>query len=274
MEKIMKEYENDLTEINEALEVETDQESIDVLNKAKAQLEKNIADLKAAKETPKKIPNKEKQKKEEAKRKTTGKKAKPEQQKPTKPSGNYDKKTDIDSVSNLAVGEHAKDSDGNIVKRTAIDTYILEYHKNPTDKVAFVKSGDKWLVDCCKKKGIEFKADEIDIAVEHVIEGLDCHFAIEQRKEAAKKNQKYREKYNAKSDVEKMEDTIEKAAETVENRVEDLKEEGKKVSPSKAKDFVADIKKIVGSIKEGIAEETERKKFIKSLIAELQKELD
>lgn len=227
-----------------------------------ADLKQELADIAKMKETTKK-----------------GVHQKPQNQQPKEPKEQKEtvekkeKSTSKKSYASLKVGEEITDDKGNVAKRTSADAYVLEYHKNKTEVVAFTKSGDKWLVDCCKKKGIEFKADEIDVAIEYIIEGLDCHYEVESRKENAKKRSKAREKYDSLSEAEKIENTIEKAAESVENRVEDLKDKGKQVTPSTAKTFVADITQIVTSIKKGIEKEAERKDFIKSLIAELQKEL-
>ena len=228
-----------------------------------AELQKDIQSLEAAHEKPKQVKNKVKKSSEKV-----------EAKKKAEPKPKVDEKQKEVKYSTMYVEEKITDENGNVIKRTAKDTYILEHHKQPSDKVVFHKVGNKWTVDCCKKRGIEFNANEIDTAIEYIIEGLDCHFQIEERKKIAQKRKKSRAKYEALSDTEKMENAIEKAAESVENRVEDIKEKGKSVSPSTAKDFVADIKKIVSSIKEGINEKSERQKFIKNLIAELQKELN
>jgi len=228
-----------------------------------AELQKDIQSLEAAHEKPKQVKNKVKKSSEKV-----------EAKKKAEPKPKVDEKQKEVKYSTMDVEEKITDENGNVIKRTAKDTYILEHHKQPSDKVVFHKVGNKWTVDCCKKRGIEFNANEIDTAIEYIIEGLDCHFQIEERKKIAQKRKKSRAKYEALSDTEKMENAIEKAAESVENRVEDIKEKGKSVSPSTAKDFVADIKKIVSSIKEGINEKSERQKFIKNLIAELQKELN
>lgn len=273
MGKIMDGYKKDLEEINEALEVETDKESIEILQDAKKQIEKNIADLETSLKTPKKVRAKSEPKKEKSEKKEKVEKPEKKKRSPRtyKPAPDKIKKTNMSGVDKLAVGESETDEDGNVVKRTATNTYILEYHKDPKDKVAFIKKGDKWLVDCCKKKGIEFKANEIQTAVEHIIEGLDCHYAIEERKEKAKARKKAREKYESQSDSEKMKNTIDSAAETVKNRVEDIKDSGKSISKTVGKEVVADISDIIEAISKGFKSKKDRNDFIKKLISELNK---
>jgi len=266
-------YKKDLEEINEALEVETDKESIEILQDAKKQIEKNISDLEASMKTPKKVRAKGEPKKEKSEKKEKVEKPEKKKRSPRtyKPAPDKIKKTNMSGVDKLAVGESETDEDGNVVKRTATNTYILEYHKDPKDKVAFIKKGDKWLVDCCKKKGIEFKANEIQTAVEHIIEGLDCHYAIEERKEKAKARKKAREKYESQSDSEKIKNTIDSAAETVENRVEDIKGSGKSISKTVGKEVVADVSDIIEAISKGFKTKKDRNDFIKKLISELNK---
>lgn len=183
------------------------------------------------------------------------------------------KKTDLKDLDKLNVGEKAEDKDGNVIKRTSEDVYILEYHKNKNEGIAFNKKGDKWIVDCCTKRGIEFNASEIDNAVEYIIEGLDCHYELEKRKERNKKRKESRKKYESKSEATKIKDAIKDTAESIENRVEELKEEGRSFTEKQGKDIIKKIDKIFVSIAKGYNEENERKSFIKALIALLQKEL-
>lgn len=268
MGTITNDYKRELAEINEALEVETDKETIEVLEIAKIQVEKKMSDLEKAKNDKPKAKSKAKP---EVAIKDKIKKVKPSSKPPIAIKDKL-KKTDIKGVDALKVGESVKDSEGNVIKKTADSTYILEYHQDPgKNRVVFEKKGDKWLVDCCKKKGIEFKADEIHVAVEHVIEGLDCHYEIEKRKDSAKKRKEASEKYNSKTDAKKMEDAIEKAAETVENRVEDIKQDGKTVTKKQGERVVADVSDIIASISKGFSDKKERNAFIAKLIAELNK---
>lgn len=183
------------------------------------------------------------------------------------------KKTDFKNVSDMKVGDELTDKDGNRIKRTESNVYILLYHQNPKESVAFEKKGDKWIVDCCTKRGIEFNASEIDNAVEYIIEGLDCHYELEKRKERNKKRKESRKKYESKSEATKIKDAIKDTAESIENRVEEVKEEGRSFTEKQVKDFTKQIDKIVVSIAKGFNVENERKSFIKVLIARLQKEL-
>jgi len=172
--------------------------------------------------------------------------------------------------SKLKVGESAEDHEGNTIKHNEAGNYILN-HKETKETVAFVKEGDKWVVDCCKKKGIEFSATEIDNAVNHIIEGLDCHVEYEKRKEGAIKRKEAAKKREAMPKTDLIENTIQKAVDSVENRVEDIKKEGNGISPSKAKSFGFDIQKLVKVIDKGIKDQDERKKFVSNVIKELQK---
>lgn len=173
--------------------------------------------------------------------------------------------------SDLEVGSEIIDEDGNKIKHTKEDTYIIHYHQGKNTIVAIEKKGGKWIYDCCEKKGIEFSATDVDNGIEKIIEGLDCHYELEKRKEAAKKRKIAREKYEKLSDSEKVEKSIEKTVDSVENKVDDIKKEGKGIAPSKAKSFGVDIAKLVKVIDRGIKEEAERKKFVENLIKELQK---
>jgi hypothetical protein len=236
------------------------------LDEVRAELEKASKVIESGKPKKPKKPVAKKEPKKEVKKEA------PKQEEKPKADETPSKK----KYSQLEVGESLTDDDGNRIKRTKDTAYTLEYHQEKT-VAHFDKKGNKWVVDCCEKKGIEFRADEIDTAIEKIIEGLDCHFEIKKRREIAKKRKAAAKKYDSLSETEKLENTIEKAAESVENRVEDIKEKGKSVSLDTAKDFFAEIKKMLSSIKEGINEKSERQKFIqlfKEFVAELQKELN
>ena len=101
------------------------------------------------------------------------------------------KKTDFKNVSDMKVGDELTDKDGNRIKRTESNVYILLYHQNPKESVAFEKKGDKWIVDCCTKRGIEFNASEIDNAVEYIKESW---LSYEQKKRKEQKQKKKNKK--------------------------------------------------------------------------------
>jgi len=197
-------------------------------------------------------------------------KAKKEESKPEPEIKHKLKKTDLKDTDKMKVGEIVTDKDGNILKRTATDTYILEYHKNKNDGITFHRKGDKWLVDCCKKKDITFNSDDIDKAVSDIIEGLDCHYTVQERKGKSKKQKEARKRYENLPEAEKIENALEKVADSIENKVEDLKEDGKGITEKQAKDFTKEIKDIVKTIKSGIKAKEERKAFIQQLIKYLQ----
>lgn len=227
------------------------------LDEVKAELEKASKVIESGKT---KKPKKPVEKKEKVKKET------PKQEKKQK----EEEKPAEKKYSQLEVGESLTDDDGNRVKRTKETAYTLEYHQEKT-VAHFDKKGGKWVVDCCEKKGIEFRADQIDTAIEKIIEGLDCHFEIKKRREIAKKRKEAAKKYESLSDAEKLENTIEKASESVENRVEEIKKDGKKVTQKQAKAFSVDIAKLAKVIEKGLPTKEERKAFIENLISELKK---
>lgn len=230
------------------------------LDEVRAELEKASKVIESGKTKKPKKPVAKKESKKEVKKEAPKKEEKPK----------ADETPSKKKYSQLEVGESLTDDDGNRVKRTKETAYTLEYHQEKT-VAHFDKKGNKWVVDCCEKKGIEFRADEIDTAIEKIIEGLDCHFEIKKRREIAKKRKAAAKKYDSLSETEKLENTIEKAAESVENRVDEIKKDGKKVTTKQAKAFSVDIAKLAKVIERGLPTKEERKSFIENLISELKK---
>lgn len=238
-------------------------------------LEEELADLKAEKEKVSKEkeiftkgksqkPKLSTEEKKERLKKTPKKEEKPKEEiKKEEPKPG--------TFSSLEVGAEIVDEDSNKIKRTASGVYQLHYHKGENTVVVFNKEGEKWIVDCCEKKGIEFHANDIDNAVKHIIEGLDCHYEMKDRVKNAAKRKEARKKYEKMSEQDKIDNTVTNAVDSVEKRVEEIKEDGKGITTQKAKSFGVDIAKLVKVIEKGITEKSEQKKFIQNLISELQK---
>ena len=149
------------------------------------------------------------------------------------------------------------------------DEHYIVLYAGDTKNDAEVKFIDgQWELICKQVKDYpKFKMDEIEDAINFVLEIKHFIATRPERQEKAKK----RAKINAnKSEAKKAEEAVEKVAESVEEKIEQLKEEGKKVTETTANNIALDVKTIVKAVKSGMKAE-ERRKFVNKLINELKK---
>jgi len=248
------EIEGDIQTMKEAIEVSTDKEELAMLNEGLEQLEANLAE--------------EKEKNLYDRNKDMSKGASGEAAKEAKKEKKKNKKADQSNKADTANPKYS-DADFDVKEKEGATLVVLKTKKDWI--VSIEEKSGKWYSSCCTDDVKHPSQDTKAAAIAQAKNYLFCKSVMEKYRTAAKKKIVQQKEYKKKKGTTNVAMTVEKTVETVHNKVENIKDAGKTISEAQLDNLEKSIIKIVSTIKVAIKDVPDKKEFIKTLIAKLQK---